>query len=81
MGKIWLCKHWRFPKLMLGLICFEFALTVACLALTGIASPDLYRSRLWKEGGELGLSSSPSTVVYSYANYKPVKTPLVWSYL
>lgn len=81
MGKLWISKHWRYRQLMLWLIGFEFPLTVACLALTGIASPDLYRSKLWKEGGDLGLSSKPSTVLYAYANHRPVNTPMVWSSL
>lgn len=58
---------------------FELPFTVANLALFGIASPNLYRTILWKEGGQRGFNSDPITVLYSYANYRPVETPLVWS--
>lgn len=58
---------------------FELPFTVANLALFGIASPNLYRTILWREGGLMGFNSDPTTVLYSYANYRPVKTPLVWS--
>lgn len=60
---------------------FELPFTVANLALFGIASPNLYRTILWSKGGELGFNSSPSTILYAYANYRPVETPLVWSSL
>ncbi|KFY42633.1 hypothetical protein V494_02331 [Pseudogymnoascus sp. VKM F-4513 (FW-928)] len=54
--------------------------TVATLTLFGIASPDAYRTQLWKLGGELGFNSSPDQILYAYANYRPIpKTPLVWS--
>jgi len=72
-------KHWRCQKLVYGLLILEFPFTVANLALFGIASPNLYRTKLWQEGGDLGLNSAPLTIVYAYANYKPVKIPLVWS--
>lgn len=60
---------------------FELPFTVANLALFGIASPNAYRSILWKEGGLMGFNSDPSTVVYAYANYRPVTIPLIWSAL
>lgn len=60
---------------------FELPFTVANLALFGIASPNLYRNILWRVGGELGFNSKPDTVLYAYANYRPVDTPLVWSSL
>jgi len=58
---------------------FELPFTVANLALFGIASPNLYRTILWRVGGEMGFNSDPSTVLYAYANYRPVNIPLVWS--
>ena len=58
----------------------EFAGTVASLALFGIASPDLYRTGLWKDGGLNGFNSDPDEILYAYANYRPIpKIPLVWS--
>lgn len=71
--------RWRAQKVVLGLICVEFALTVAILALFGIAAPDLYRTKLWQDGGDNGFNSSPNKVTLSYANHRPVETPLVWS--
>lgn len=63
---------------MLGLLIAEFPFTVANLALFGIASPNLYRTKLWEEGALHGFNSSPKTILYAFANYKPVKTPVVW---
>jgi len=64
---------------MYFLMIFELPFTVANLALFGIASPNLYRTILWRLGGEMGFNSSPSFVLYAYANYKPVQIPVVWS--
>ncbi|KAL6712644.1 hypothetical protein ACN47E_000521 [Coniothyrium glycines] len=72
-------RTWRLPKIIWFLMVFELPFTVANLALFGIASPNLYRSILWRIGGEMGFNSDPTTIVYAYANYKPVDVPLVWS--
>jgi hypothetical protein len=74
-------QTWRLPQIIWFLIIFELPFTVANLALFGIASPNLYRTILWSKGGELGFNSSPSTILYAYANYRPVDTPIVWSSL
>ena len=66
---------------MWGIIIFEFPFTVANLTLFGIAQPNLYRTILWKQGGDMGFNSDPSTVAYAAYNYKPVSTPMVWSQL
>lgn len=76
-----MARRWRAPKVVNGLIAVEFALTVAALALFGIAAPDLYRTRLWQDGGDNGFNSKPSTVNFSFTNNRPVETPLVWSKL
>lgn len=78
MGRFFLPRQWRLPHVVMFLMIFEFPFTVANLALFGIASPNLYRTILWREGGRRGFNSDPSTVVYAYANYKPVAVPLVW---
>lgn len=58
----------------------ELAGSIAALTLFGIASPNLYRSKLWQIGSDNGFNSSPSSRLYAYANYRPLpKTPLVWS--
>ncbi|KAF2837811.1 hypothetical protein M501DRAFT_1025117 [Patellaria atrata CBS 101060] len=76
---VFIQKKWRFPKFVWGLVILEFPLTVAALALFGIASPNLYRTKLWQEGADLGFNSDPSIILYAYANYKPIDTPVVWS--
>ncbi|OCK81707.1 hypothetical protein K432DRAFT_381065 [Lepidopterella palustris CBS 459.81] len=79
MGRIFFPKQWRLSKVIWALLILEFPFTVANLALFGIASPNLYRTILWQEGGEHGFNSDPSTILYAYANYQPVKIPVVWS--
>lgn len=64
---------------MLYLFALELAFTVAALALFGIAAPDLYRTRLWKEGSDQGWNSNPNQIIYDYANYRPVHYPLPWA--
>lgn len=81
MGRFLIPRSWRLPKVIWLLMIVELPFTVANLALFGIASPNLYRSILWRVGGEMGFNSDPSTIVYAYANYRPVKIPLVWSNL
>ena len=74
-------RQWRTPRTIYVLFSIELALSVAALALYGIAQPDLYRSRLWQEGSDHGWASNPDEIVYAYANYKPIPVPLVWSQL
>ena len=69
------------PKVVWFLMLFELPFTVANLALFGVASPNLYRTILWSFGGKMGWNSDPSTVLYAYANYRPVSIPLIWSSL
>lgn len=78
---MYISRHWRTPKVILALFVLEFPLTIAILALFGIADPDLYRTKLWKQGADLGFNSSPSEILYSHANHRPIKVPLVWSQL
>ncbi|KAF2109650.1 hypothetical protein BDV96DRAFT_604541 [Lophiotrema nucula] len=79
MVSCFLPRQWRWPKVMLAFLIAEFPFTVANLALFGIASPNLYRTKLWQEGSDHGWASRPDTVLYSIANHQPVHTPLVWS--
>ncbi|KAK3675286.1 hypothetical protein LTR78_004796 [Recurvomyces mirabilis] len=71
--------EYRLPKVFLALLVLEFPLTIACLALYGIADPDTYRTKLWQNGADQGFNSSPNEIIYSYANYKPIAVPMVWS--
>ncbi|MCJ1271352.1 hypothetical protein MMC22_011252 [Lobaria immixta] len=72
-------RHWRTRKVLIGLFVLELCVTVAALALYGIASPDLYRTKLWQEGSDHGWNSNPNQILYAYANYRPVHYPLPWS--
>ena len=71
-------RRWRTPRTIRLLYALEMALAIPALALFGIAQPDLYRTRFWQEGADRGWNSSPEIVIYSYANYKPIKAPLPW---
>jgi hypothetical protein len=73
-------KRWRVPALVLIiLIRVEFPLTVATLALFGIADPDTYRTKLWGDGADNGFNSDPSAPLYAAANHLSLNVPLVWS--
>ena len=74
-------RQWRTPKTLLALFALELLIEIPTLALFGIASPDLYRTKLWKEGSIHGWNSNPNEIAYSYANYRPMKYPLPWSEL
>lgn len=60
------------------LVGFEFPLTVAVLALFGIAAPNLYRTKLWADGAMNGFNSSPMAGLYAAANYRSYTSPKVW---
>jgi len=79
LPRIYLARTWRTPRLMLALFTLESALTIAALALFGIASPDLYRTKLWADGYALGYNSSPDEVLLAAANHKSFSVPLCWS--
>ncbi|OJJ68467.1 hypothetical protein ASPBRDRAFT_133183 [Aspergillus brasiliensis CBS 101740] len=70
---------WRNHNLLYILMTIELPLTVIILTLTGIASHDLYRTKLWQDGADNGFNSSPNERIYAAANYRPFKTPIVWS--
>ncbi|KAL3421857.1 hypothetical protein PVAG01_06013 [Phlyctema vagabunda] len=73
-------RRWKWPKVLLTLMAIELAGTVAALALFGIATPNLFRTKLWQVGSDHGFNSSPLQILYAYANYRPLpKTPFVWS--
>jgi hypothetical protein len=77
---VYLSRKWKYPKLLYALMILELGGTVAGLALFGIASPDLFRTKLWQVGSDNGFNSSPQQILYAYANYRPIpKTPFVWS--
>ncbi|EXJ88598.1 hypothetical protein A1O1_05528 [Capronia coronata CBS 617.96] len=75
LSRRWKPNKWPFY----GLLAIELALTIALLALFGIAAPNLYRTKLWQDGADNGFNSSPATGLYAAANYRPYTTPKVWS--
>jgi hypothetical protein len=77
LSRRWKPNKWPFYVL----VGFEGPLTVALLALFGIANPDTYRTKLWQFGADEGFNSSPLTGLYAAANYRPYTTPKVWSQL
>ena len=74
-------RKWKTPKLLVSLFVIELPFSIAALALFGIAAPDLYRTRFWQQGSDLGWNSNPNQLIYAYANYKPIKAPLPWRQL
>lgn len=74
-------RHWgkRSYLVMFGLIGAELALTVSLLALFGIADPDTYRTKLWRDGYLNGFNSSPSQPIFDLVNGGDYVVPLVWS--
>lgn len=80
MGYHILHRKWpSLPAMFLAMVP-ELLGTIAVLVLFGLAQPDLYRTQLWRAGDELGFNSSPSILLYAYANYEPLPTvPFVWT--
>ena len=72
-------KRWRDRKLVFYMMGVEIPFTIAVLTLTGVASHNLYRTLLWKDGYMNGFNSSPDEALYAAANYRPYTAPLVWS--
>ncbi|KAI0849645.1 hypothetical protein F5Y00DRAFT_235375 [Daldinia vernicosa] len=80
MGYKLLHRKWRSTRGMYYMMIPELLGTVGALVVTALAQPDLYRTKLWKAGSELGFNSSPSVTLWAYANYEPLpKIPFVWS--
>jgi hypothetical protein len=74
-------KRWRRPVFwtIIALVVLEFPVTVAALALFGIADPDTYRTNLWEDGFLNGFNSSPDGPLYAAANYESFTIPIIWS--
>ncbi|PYH91483.1 hypothetical protein BO71DRAFT_401352 [Aspergillus ellipticus CBS 707.79] len=75
----WFPSRWRNHNLMFILMTIELPLAIILLTLTGIASHDLYRTKLWQDGADNGFNSNPNEKLYAAANHRPYKTPIVWS--
>lgn len=74
-------RNWRNHNLFYILVAIEFPITVIILTFAGIASHDLYRTKLWQDGADNGFNSAPDEVVYAAANYRTFKIPMVWNSL
>ncbi|KAH1436752.1 hypothetical protein KXX32_005181 [Aspergillus fumigatus] len=72
-------RYHRYHKVLLYLMALELPFTIVILTLTGIASHNLYRTKLWQDGADNGFNSSPDEQLYAAANYRPYKVPTVWS--
>ncbi|RAL01060.1 uncharacterized protein BO80DRAFT_69373 [Aspergillus ibericus CBS 121593] len=70
---------WRNHNTMYIFMAVELPLTIIILTLTGIASHDLYRTKLWQDGADNGFNSSPTDRLYAAANHRSYTTPIVWS--
>jgi hypothetical protein len=81
MGLRFGLTRWKRPVIytVIALIVLEFPLTVATLALFGIADPDTYRTKLWQDGFSNGFNSDPAAPLYAAANYRSIKVPIIWS--
>ncbi|KAI5920741.1 hypothetical protein F4810DRAFT_405607 [Camillea tinctor] len=80
MAYIVLHRQWRSTRAMYIMMVAELFATVAVLVVFGIAQPDLYRTKLWRAGHELGFNSSPNVILYAYANHEPQPNiPFVWT--
>jgi hypothetical protein len=73
--------RWRVPIFwtIVALTILEFPVTVAALALFGIADPDTYRTLLWEDGFLNSFNSSPDGPLYAAANYQSFTVPIIWS--
>ena len=69
----------KWPFYVLGVP--ELPVTIALLALFGIAAPNTYRTRLWQDGSDNGFNSNPNAALYAAANYRPYTTPKPWAAL
>ncbi|OJJ82095.1 uncharacterized protein ASPGLDRAFT_49496 [Aspergillus glaucus CBS 516.65] len=72
-------RNHRYHKVLLWLMAVELPFIIVILTFTGIASHDLYRTRLWQDGADNGFNSAPDEILYAMANYRPYKVPKVWS--
>ncbi|KAI8959680.1 hypothetical protein F5Y11DRAFT_296620 [Daldinia sp. FL1419] len=73
-------RKWRSTRGMYYMMIPELLGTIGALVVTALAQPDLYRTKLWRAGSELGFNSSPSVTLWAYANNEPQpRIPFVWS--
>lgn len=79
--KFYFPRNHRHHYVLLILMAVELPFTIVVLTLTGIASHNLYRTKLWQDGADNGFNSAPDEVLYAMANYRPYKVPMVWNSL
>lgn len=74
-------RRWRSWKAVWALFAVEFLFTIPALALFAIAQPNLYRTKLWKDGFDNGFNSNPLAPIYAMVNGEVFVTPIVWRQL
>ncbi|KAK4231248.1 hypothetical protein QBC38DRAFT_262833 [Podospora fimiseda] len=80
MGYRLMHRPWRAKKPLYWGMLPELAGIVPLLVLFGVAQPDAYRSLFWRIGHDYKLNSSPTMLLYAYANFRPLPTvPFVWT--
>lgn len=80
-SRLWFSRRWRSWKAVWALFALEFIFTIPALALFAIAQPNLYRTRLWKDGFDNGFNSNPLGPIYAMVNGEKFDTPVVWRQL
>lgn len=80
MGYRLMRRPWRAKAPLYWVMPLELAGIIPLLILFALAQPDAWRTQFWKIGHAYKLNSSPSLILYAYANFRPLPTiPFVWS--
>ncbi|KAK0747765.1 hypothetical protein B0T21DRAFT_446616 [Apiosordaria backusii] len=80
MGYRLLRRPWRAKKPLYWGMVPELAGIIPLLVLFGVQQPDAWRTLFWRIGADYKLNSSPTMLLYAYANHRPLPTvPFVWS--
>ncbi|KXX82222.1 hypothetical protein MMYC01_201784 [Madurella mycetomatis] len=73
-------RPWRAKKPLYWGMVPELAGIIPLLVLFALQQPDAYRTLFWRIGHDLGLNSSPTMILYAYANHRELPPiPFVWS--
>ncbi|KAK4204032.1 hypothetical protein QBC40DRAFT_273823 [Triangularia verruculosa] len=80
MGYRLLHRPWRAKRPLYWGMVPELAGIIPLLVLFGVQQPDAWRTLFWRIGADYKLNSSPTMLLYAYANHRPLPTiPFVWS--
>ncbi|KAK4647493.1 uncharacterized protein QC761_0001540 [Podospora bellae-mahoneyi] len=73
-------RPWRAKRPLYWGMVPELAGIIPLLVLFGVQQPDAWRTLFWRIGSDYKLNSSPTMILYAYANHRPLPTiPFVWS--